>query len=166
MNAAGYAKAVFSDKEQHVLAGISGSFGQRLFEFNTNRFVPADIGIGADISSIYQDHSGRIWIGTQGGLVLLDGQNSKLFSEKDGLPAPDVRAIADDAEGNMWIGTGGGLACLRDGRITSFHKKDGLPSEDISSLLVDEDGVLWIGTRGSGLARALPKINGDALHRK
>ena len=147
-------KAIFVDKDDHVFAGVSGSSGPRLFEFQDNKFSPVPVAnLRSDVSAIYQDRVGRMWVGTREGLLVFNGQNSRTLSTEDGLPNPDVRAIADDTEGNVWIGTGGGLACLRDGKITSFHKKEGLPSEDISSLLVDADGVLWIGTRGSGLAR-------------
>ncbi|HXS68976.1 MAG TPA: two-component regulator propeller domain-containing protein, partial [Candidatus Polarisedimenticolia bacterium] len=146
-----YAKSVLAAKDGRVFAGVSSIPGQRLFEWDGKKFAPASVEIDSDISAIYQDRAGRIWIGTQAGLFLLEGHDLKQF--KEGLPSLDVSAIADDADGNLWIGTSGGLACLRDGKFTSFHKKDGLPSEEISSLLVDADGVLWIGTRGSGLAR-------------
>jgi ligand-binding sensor domain-containing protein/signal transduction histidine kinase len=147
-------KAVFVDKDGRVFAGISGGTGPRLFEFQNNKFVPApEINLQADVSAIYQDRAGRLWIGTQDGLFIHTAQSSTIISVADGLPSADVRAIAEDAEGNIWIGTGGGLARVREGQMTVYHKKDGLPSEDISSLLADTDGVLWIGTRGSGLAR-------------
>jgi ligand-binding sensor domain-containing protein/signal transduction histidine kinase len=153
-DASAYARAVFVDKDERVFAGVVYQFpGDRLFEFQTNKFVPVPGLSGSDITAIHQDRAGRIWVGRQSGLVLINGENTKEFSVNDGLPAPDVHAIADDVDGNLWVGTGGGLACLRDGKITSLHKSDGLPSENISALLADSDGVLWIGTRGSGLAR-------------
>ena len=150
-----YVKAVFVDKTGQVFAGISGisgKLGDELLQLNDGRFSPIGLHLPADVFAIRQDHFGRIWVGTQSGLLLLDGARSSLFSVKDGLPSRDVRAIADDAEGNVWIGTGGGLACLRDGKIISFRKESGMPT-DISSLLADSDGILWIGTRGSGLVR-------------
>jgi signal transduction histidine kinase/ligand-binding sensor domain-containing protein len=147
-----YARAVFVDKGGHVFAGISGSIGPyRLFELQSNKFSGINLPL-SDVSAIHQDRSGRLWVGTQRGLALLDPQNPKLYSVAEGLPAADVRAIMDDSEGNIWVGTGGGLACLRDGQITSFRQKDGLPSEDISCLMADTDGILWIGT-GGGLVR-------------
>ncbi len=146
------ARSLFVDKKGNVLAGASGSQeSPHLFEFQTNRFLPFE-GVSG-VSAIHQDRAGRLWLGTQRGLVLMDNTNSRIFSTGEGLPSADVRAIADDAEGTLWIGTDGGLASLRDGKINSFHKKDGLPSEYISALLVDSEGILWIGTRGSGLAR-------------
>jgi len=79
---------------------------------------------------------GRLWLGTQGGLVLTN--DSKLFTTRDGLSANDVRAIAEDREGNLWIGTeGGGLNRLRDGRFTCFTKTNGLPGN--SDLRVEVD---------------------------
>jgi signal transduction histidine kinase len=145
-----------ADRTGRVLAGISSLAGNRLFELRDGTFQSTAIGINQDIGdivAIHQDASGRIWLGTQNGLVLWAGTNSQMFSQNEGLPAPEVRAIADDAAGNLWIGTSGGLASLRNGRITAFRKADGLPSEDISCLLADADGVLWIGTRGNGLIR-------------
>jgi ligand-binding sensor domain-containing protein/signal transduction histidine kinase len=146
-----YAKTVLVDASGGVFAGIFGVSKQQLFELNGSAFVP--VGIPRNISAMFQDRSGKVWVGTEDGLVLLNGQSLKLFSVRDGLPSADIHAIADDADGNLWVGTAGGLACLRDGKITSFHKSDGLPSENISALLADSQGVLWVGTRGSGLAR-------------
>ena len=146
-----YAKSVFVAKDGRVFAGVSSIPGQKLFEWDGKKFEPASVEVDSDISAIYEDRAGRIWIGTQAGLFLLEGNELKHF--KDGLPSLDVSAITDDAEGNLWIGTGAGLARWSDGKVTSFYKKDELPNGEISSLLMDSDGVLWIGTRGSGLVR-------------
>src|SRR6185503_8415556 len=149
-----YANSVFVDKTGQVFVGTFFKFSApRLFRFETDHFVPVEPGEGANISAIHQDRAGRMWLGTEGGLVLLNGAEPKVFSVEQGLPAADVRAIADDPAGNLWIGTSAGLACMRDGKITVIHKSDGLPSDDVSALLADDDGVLWVGTRGSGLGR-------------
>jgi len=144
--------AVFVDRRRRVWVGTRG---EGLFQLQINRFQPAP-GSGVmdrNILAIYQDHAGRLWVGTGRGLACWDEREWKVFTTRDGLSANVVRAIADDAEGNLWIGTErGGLNRLRDGKFTAFHVKDGLPSENISSLLVDSDGVLWVGT-GGGLAR-------------
>src|SRR5262249_10914043 len=104
------ARAVFVDKNGRTFAGISGFPRPRLFEFKSDKFSPSPGNdVSTDVSAIHQDRSGRLWIGTQGGLVLIEGQNNKVFSVAEGLPSSDVRAIVDDAEGNIWIGTGAGL---------------------------------------------------------
>ncbi len=49
---------------------------------------------------------GRVFVGTQGGAALLEGQSSQVFLA---LPDPRVHVIAELASG-LWVGTEGGLA--------------------------------------------------------
>src|SRR5262249_37168902 len=100
------APAVFVDHKGQVFTGISRPSPDvpKFLEYQTNQFSPLPgIDLHQDVSAIHQDRAGRLWIGTQSGIQLLDGQNSKLYSVADGLPSQDVRAIADDTEGNIWI---------------------------------------------------------------
>jgi signal transduction histidine kinase len=150
-------RSVFADRNQQVWVGTDSPLrgGGGLFKLDDGEFT-RPLGyenINDHISAIYQDRSGRLWLGTAGGLVLEDGERWKTFTTRDNLSSDAVTSLADDTEGNLWIGTdGGGLNRLRDGQFTAFHKKDGLPSEHISALCADKEGVLWIGT-SSGLAR-------------
>ncbi len=134
--------SVFADHNQQVWVGTRAG----LFQFKEDRFQ--QVGLGAVIQAIHQDRAGRLWLGTQEGLVSWNPPAWNRLSQES------VTAIADDAEGNLWVGTeGGGLSCLRDGKFTVFRKQDsGLPSDNISSLWADAEGVLWIGTH-NGLAR-------------
>jgi signal transduction histidine kinase/ligand-binding sensor domain-containing protein len=136
-----------------VLAGSWCAFPPRLFQWESGRFTPLILpeALDRNISAIFQDRAGRLWLGTQGGLLRFE--DLKLFTTRDGLSANDVRAIAEDREGDLWVGTeGGGLDRLRDGRFTCFTRTNGLPGNSISALEVDAEGVLWVATSG-GLAR-------------
>ena len=152
-------KAVFMGRNQGalggnwILAGTWGAIGPHLFQLEYGHFTPLILPEALDrsISAIFQDRAGRLWLGTQGGLLRFD--DLKLFTTRDGLSANDVRAIAEDREGDLWVGTeGGGLNRLRDGHFTCFTRTNGLPGNSISALEVDADGVLWVATSG-GLAR-------------
>jgi ligand-binding sensor domain-containing protein/signal transduction histidine kinase len=136
-----------------VWAGTWGAEGPHLFQLEYGLFAPLKLSDALDrgISAIYQDQAGRLWLGTQGGLLRFD--DLKLFTTRDGLSANDVRAITDDREGNLWVGTeGGGLNRLRDGHFTCFARTNGLPGNSVSAVEVDAEGVLWVATSG-GLAR-------------
>ena len=136
-----------------VLAGTWGAMGPYLFQLEYDRFVPLSLPEAPDrqVSAIFQDRAGHVWLGTQGGLLRLD--DLRLFTSRDGLSGDDVRAIAEDREGNLWVGTeGGGLSRMRDGRFACYTKTNGLPGNSISAAEVDADGVLWVATSG-GLAR-------------
>jgi signal transduction histidine kinase/sugar lactone lactonase YvrE len=152
-------KSVFVGRKQGALGGnwvVSGTWGAKgphLYQLEYGQFAPLALPHALDwrVSAIFQDRAGRLWLGTQGGLLRLD--DLKLFTTSDGLPADDVRAIGQDREGNLWIGTeGGGLSRLSDGRFTCFTKANGLPGNSVSAAEVDADGVLWVATSG-GLAR-------------
>jgi ligand-binding sensor domain-containing protein/signal transduction histidine kinase len=146
-------RSVFVDRESRVWAGafVGGLFQKKAEQFEQ---VAGFGGVAnANVSVIFQDPRGTLWIGTQGGLAVWNGTNWKTISAIDGLSANQVQAIAEDRAGNLWIGTeGGGLNRFKDGQFTRFNRTNGLPSNNIHSLCVDEQGVLWVGT-ASGLVR-------------
>jgi signal transduction histidine kinase/ligand-binding sensor domain-containing protein len=150
-----YVKSIFLDEKQRVLAGAWTGQGPNLFHLQDGWFqpIPGWTRGNRDVSAIFQDRKGVLWVGTQLGLASWDEHAWKFFTTRDGLSANQVRAIADSADGDIWIGTdGGGLNRLHAGKFTAFGKTNGLPSDNISSLYLDRDGVLWAGT-SSGLIR-------------
>ena len=154
-------KAVFMGRNEGVLggnwvlAGTWGAMGPHLFQRDRGVFQPFTNlvqSVDRNISAIFQDRAGRLWLGTQGGLLRLD-VDLRVFTARDGLSADDVRAIAEDREGSLWVGTrGGGLNRLRDGQFACFTKTNGLPGNSVYAVEVDAEGVLWVATSG-GLAR-------------
>ena len=148
---------VLVDQQQHVWVGTRD---EGLFQFQTNgsnhfEAAPGAQKLGSSIYALFQDHQGRLWAGTQNGLVCRDDADWKLFTTRDGLSEKNIRAIAEDADGNLWVGTEKlGLNFFKDGKFTAYQKSpDGLPGNDISCLYLDKDGALWVGTSGHGLAR-------------
>ena len=98
------------------------------------------------VTSLCEDRSGRIWVGTGGGVFLLDqSQNDsfrlfplKLTDQSD--TSVSVYAIEEDAEGSIWLVTGAGLIrVLPDGR-TLLYKIYSL------AIQIDRDGRLWLGS--------------------
>jgi signal transduction histidine kinase/ligand-binding sensor domain-containing protein/DNA-binding response OmpR family regulator len=73
-------------------------------------------------TTIMEDASGVIWIGTNGGGVNLFNPERKKFrhykksSDKGSLSYDKIRSVYEDADYNLWMGTeGGGLNWLRAG---------------------------------------------------
>jgi signal transduction histidine kinase/ligand-binding sensor domain-containing protein len=152
-------KSVFVGRKQGafggnwVLGGAWGSWAWHVFQLEYGQFAAMTNLPTANVSAIFQDRAGQLWLGTQDGLLRLSQDALKFFTTRDGLSANDVRAIAEDREGGLWAGTeGGGLNRLYDGRFTCYSKANGLPGNSISAVEVDADGVLWVATSG-GLAR-------------
>ncbi len=146
-------KSVLVDCDSNVWAGTylggllklqNGAFARA----PGSEFLPSS----KEISALYQGSDGRLWAGTQAGLLSQQaGQWQFVSNIASGLP---VRGIIEDRAGSLWVGTeGAGLFRWRNGQVTTFSKAaDGLPSDNISCLFVDDAGVLWVGT-SAGLGR-------------
>ncbi|HLZ55252.1 MAG TPA: two-component regulator propeller domain-containing protein [Verrucomicrobiae bacterium] len=145
---------VLVDHQQHIVAGTRD---QGLFQFDTNSFqpVPGAESLGLQISVLFEDQEGKLWVGTPGGLGCWNGQTWKTYTIRDGLSGNAVSAITEDTNGNLWIGTeDGGLSSFKNGRFISYQaSENGLPGNDVSCLYLDKGGSLWVGTSGHGLAR-------------
>ncbi len=106
-----------------------------------------------NISSIVQDTSGFIWIGTAAGLNRFDGQDFYTFesSQSDTTSITDNRVndLLIDHKGRLWIATYQDLMWFDEANYT-FRVVDRLedPNLEIDALTLEEakDGTLWIGT--------------------
>ncbi|HMV82181.1 MAG TPA: two-component regulator propeller domain-containing protein [Blastocatellia bacterium] len=109
---------------------------------------------------LYEDRQGRLWIGTSrpGELIVLAGDNRRVYTVRDGLPPALVTSFYEDRAGVLWFGTRGGLVRFKDDRLTLSTTSQGLSSNDISCIYEDREGTLWLGTRDNGLMRAVPRV--------
>lgn len=151
-------RSVYVDREERVWAGLQSAApgmvpGLALLTEGEFRSVPGFEIANQQVSAILQDSSGRVWVGTGGGVAILEGDRWRTLSRLDGLAADRVQCLAEEPGGRIWIGTErDGLNCWDAGKVTIFTKTNGLPSNNVLSLHCDADGVLWAGTSG-GLAR-------------
>lgn len=65
------------------------------------------------ITSIYQDHEGRIWIGSVNGLSRFDNGTFKTLTRDKGFPSRIVPALLEDDDGQMWLGVESGAGMIR-----------------------------------------------------
>jgi signal transduction histidine kinase/ligand-binding sensor domain-containing protein len=146
--------AILVDRQQRVWAAAKPALGAGLFRLENGVFRPVLNMSTPEMSALFEDRSGGLWVGTEGGLGHWDGSRWQMLTTNNGLSANSVHALAQDRSGDLWIGTElGGLDRLRDGHIASFQQNNGFPSDNISALYVDADDVLWAGTFGNGLIR-------------
>ena len=99
-------------------------------------------------ASLWEDETGKMWVGTTRGVWCYDDQKKSLvnYSMKDGLPNNTVYAINKDLYGNTYFATLGGLAILsKEGRISSYDRTNGLRNDRCEAILRDDKGYMWIG---------------------
>lgn len=85
---------------------------KELTYYNTDSEKPFRL-LSNYITSIIKDASGRIWVGTFGGGMLLYDEEKgvlKTITQKQGLIDNDVCAIVEDREHKLWISTGCGIS--------------------------------------------------------
>lgn len=122
-------------------------------------------------TSVVQDQSGFMWIGTQEGLNRYDGYTFETFYHTDGnarsLSHDTVWDLLVDSEGSLWIGTDSGLNKFNEiSGDFDFVDVDidagiGASHSVVYSLYEDSKGQIWIGT-GSGLI--LMSTDGQLTH--
>jgi signal transduction histidine kinase/ligand-binding sensor domain-containing protein/DNA-binding response OmpR family regulator len=129
----------------------------------------------ARIRKLFYDRDGRLWIGTNEGLILAKEtatQNGwpvlqyEWITHDPRLPAESlvsmpVRIIFQDHAGDIWAGTqGGGLSRIRETPTGKYQFKNyvyqkedahSISSNTILGIVETEPGVLWIATAGGGL---------------
>ena len=104
------------------------------------------------VRCLIQDQDGRIWVGTSGALLRIDGEVLQPVATEDGKRIT-VKALAQGRDGAIWVGTSSGLARVEGGKLRRV-RIDGQPhAADVDAVLPDPDGTLWMGTIQAGLQR-------------
>jgi len=188
-------EAIVSIYEDQVGVLWLGTYGRGLSEFDpaTGAFtyhqhgwdpdtgMPEQDTLGSNfVRDVFEDPSGRLWVGTQDGLNIFDRETGQWHSlhhnpdEPHSLSHDWVTSLYGDQSGMLWVGTqGGGLNRLVlspalsgvEGEVggfdpatctfTHYREQDGL-ANDIVSDIFEQDGYLWIGT-ANGLSRFDPR---------
>lgn len=100
-----------------------------------------------EITALYFDENGKLWIGVKGGKVytlLKSKLDSILFNGNENVS--DVTNIVQHKNGIL-IGTyGNGLFTYRNNQIKHFNQENGLSDNVIYSTVIDEQNNIWCGT--------------------
>jgi PAS domain S-box-containing protein len=112
---------------------------------------------GDRITSLFEDHAGRLWVGQDNGLHVYEHGRFTPVQRPDGGPVGIVLAMTEDIDHNVWAsvirnppGRPTRLICFRDGR---FIKEISTQGQDVVSLAADPQSGLWLGLIQGGLAR-------------
>ncbi len=155
--------AIIEDEKENIWLGTLGNgvyildpTYKRINHFINNPEMPKNI-----VRTIYEDNSGRVWIGTDDGLykVGIDRKDISFYTNdienEKSISNNGVYTIYEDRKGNIWIGIWGkGINLLRkveikkvpeDAWFEKFSEQD-LTGNNIWSIQESQSGDLLFGT--------------------
>jgi ligand-binding sensor domain-containing protein/serine phosphatase RsbU (regulator of sigma subunit) len=135
------------DKEGVLWIGTNGGGlaqykNQAFKSYQTKDGLPGEI-----VKSLHVDAAGQLWIGTDKGLCVREGER---FRKIEAPEVADIQidAIISDAGGNLWIGTNGkGLVKFRNGKYTAIKSAADKEIKFVHSLERMPDSSIWVGTK-------------------
>ncbi len=153
------------DKNGQIWVGLSGEGGllrcrrDHFDSFGRDDGVPS-----GEITDLYRDRSGRVWIAsTEGGLgvvadVMADHPRFQSYNRAVGLSSDEVWCIAEDRAGRIYAGTARGIDAVDPAthRVLHYSSDDGLIPGSVHSCFGDRAGELWFATN-RGLSRFRPE---------
>ena len=119
-------------------------------------FTGLEQGPGRSVRGLAFDEAGRLWCGTDAGLVRYDGREFRRWGLGAEVGDNTVFCVLPDPEGRVWAGTSNGLACLIDDSLHHHRLGTDFGSNYINFLTTTPDGHLWAGTN-NGVYRISPQ---------
>ena len=130
---------------------------------------------------LMQDSKGRMWVGTDKGLVIIDPSTNYFESAAcvrpkvmDGngenpMTELQISALCEDDQGNIWVGTNSlGIYVLNSSAteiLTHYTTENSaMPSNTILSLVRGDNGLMYIGT-ANGLVQFDPYSTPEGLRK-
>jgi ligand-binding sensor domain-containing protein/two-component sensor histidine kinase len=132
--------------------------------FHFERYTSRDGLSHNQVSCIFKDSRNLIWVGTEFGLNLYDGNEFTPFfhipGDTNSLPHNKILGITEDKLNRLWIGTQNGVSCfnLLTRKFVNFSRqKKGVYflNGEFCHVYKTKDGLIWIG-HGEGITSLDP----------
>ncbi|WP_167619746.1 hybrid sensor histidine kinase/response regulator transcription factor [Maribellus sediminis] len=117
--------------------------------------VPEDEKKTPNLSTLFFDHSGKLWVGTHNTFLYVFDIHKESFEPKlsdiklnGGRRFSKIFSINETRPGNIWLGTDRGLFHLDDNsqELTKFNVEDGLPNNIVYAVVPENDRKVWCST--------------------
>lgn len=101
---------------------------------------------------IYEDDRNRLWVGTNdNGVVVLDGNERKRYTDEDGLPSSSIRTFVQGSDGNMYIGSTSGISFVNEEGTLYRLDDERLNNETVLRLVADSRGEIYGNTNNGAV---------------
>ena len=139
-----FVSAIFEDSRGNLWVGTQVGLNRYI---RTKDCFQRVVGINNYVSSFLESATGMLYIGSPGGLFVLDPHSGHIWQVNTEI---GIESLVPSGKRRIWAGTRDGLFLIDNN--FSFQKVDlHLPDVRIRTLYVDSTQQLWVGTENSGL---------------
>jgi ligand-binding sensor domain-containing protein/signal transduction histidine kinase len=122
-----------------------GTRDRGLFSVNQGRVMPSGQKLpNPKVNCLLALNQGDLWIGTDGGLVRLEGTSTTPAEIPLSLRHTPILSMLKDHDQNVWVGTAAGLVRLNSKGV-SVDNGATPADEPVTALFEDHEGNLWVG---------------------
>ena len=116
-------------------------------------FTTDDGLVNSSARSLLELSDGRIAVGTQGGLSMIQNDRvTESFAAEEGIEVGSILCILEGHDGSLLLGSdGGGIYAIKDGSVTNYNHEDGLNDGVVLRMLRDEGSSGYFISAGSSL---------------
>ena len=141
--------ALLEDHEGAIWAGALGSPAGRLCKIASGSMqcYGQDGTLGRMVSSLHEDSTGNIWVGTPSGLWRWGPASPRHYA----MPETQLNDLTSGDGGELLIAMPGGIKQLVHEELESYPAQAVGKRVNANRLLRDRDGSIWIGTLDRGL---------------
>lgn len=150
-------RSLFTSRAHELWVGTT--LGMALWHPDSQSFThfKSDQGVAMDsyVTAFAEDKEGRIWVGSESGLWVVDPRTKSLqqikhkSNEESSLISNEVNGLLIDRDGHLWVDTAQGLDRLirwdeREGKFEHISEQIGRPGLYFgANLLEDKLGRIW-----------------------
>ncbi|MGZ4089053.1 MAG: two-component regulator propeller domain-containing protein, partial [Bacteroidia bacterium] len=119
---------------------VEDKFAKGLMEMGQDQGLP-----GTAVSSLLQDSAGRLWMATDNGLSVFNGEYIYTWLKRSGLSRDRKNTVCLDKKGHIWAaGNGVDEIIPEEGIVRHYGKQQGLTTNSAASAMTDSKGRICI----------------------
>jgi len=144
-------RAFYEDRESNLWMGSNSEGASRAWNGWTRRYSRAEGLRQPLLWSIAQAPDGRVWVGSDDGVSVLENGRFRSLVKGSELPHPAAYSLLPE-NGQTWIGTRDGAALYRGGRVQRPRALAAMDAAQVNGIARDRQRRLWFAT-STGLYR-------------
>ena len=139
------ATALVLDRHQTLWVGTSSLGLHHIHDGHADHYGAAQGLSGDQVSSIYEDREGNLWITTDKGVDLFRDVPIVSYTSTEGLSGNATGAVIARNDSSVLMGTEEALNIIRSDSVSLIRTAHGHPIQYVTAMLEDHAGQVWVG---------------------